>query len=1053
MPNIIKHKRNSVAGTIPATGVLDQAELAINIADGKLYTKNNANSVINLGVTSISGTSITPASGTFQTIQFNTNVQPDLLRGQIGWNDTEGTVNVALTDNTDIHIGQHNFYRVRNETGSVLYKGQAVYATGVHSNGIITPSLYVANGSVREVRFIGLILEDINSNNNGYAIQFGHIEEIDTRGNVASNIAVGNETWADGDILYVHPTVSGKLTNVEPKHSISTAIILDAASNGKIFVRPTSYGHLNDNHDVNVSGATNGQFLQYNSSTDYWVPTSSGNFTSLSVNGTGVISSSGGTTNYISKFTGSSTIGNSIIYDDGTNVGIGTATPSTLLEISKDGGAVDLSLVRIANTNATGGTALKISRTGPQRAAQFIYQSGTTDQFYQGILRDGGVTTNGWSVSAGADLNVTAPAIHVTSGNYVGIGTKSPQVLLHVNGQAYLQSLNLTGGTADRILATDTNKNVVGLNTSTYPTLTELSYVRGTTSAIQTQIDSKQATLTNPITGTGTNGKLSKWSSTNTLTNSIISDDGTTSTIGTIGGTRISIAGIGGANAVSEYYSTEANPRWQIGRDLIAGGLAGIGFATSSTIAANGAAVGLAANKELGLYSSNGSSLVERVRITTAGNVGIGTTSPESSLTINTTIGSSSNINSTAGYAFGIHHSGMRITSPEDTSTNPNYPLINLLVSRPGGHQGGTASIDFDSRDRGNAINRGIMARILGGNAPNTAANTSGGGYLSLEVAPTGSTIPISRMAITRDGNVGIGTATPSYALNVNPASDSNNGIQILNNSAGTSARSLLSLFNGNLGAEISLGGTGFTNNGFYRANRLLISGPFITDYVSAQHVFNIGGGATGQSTTGSTQVGIWDINALSVVNGVAGGVFSSSFLTLKSTTANGTTDYIRLAVGNNGATEAMRVINNGNVGIGTTTPTYKLQVNGSFAASTKSFRINHPSKKDHSLEYGSLESPYHGVRLTGRGKVIKGVGTVSLPDYLKDLIHDDDTLNIQITNIKHGKTIYLEEIDLQNDQFIVKVDRAKSLGELQFCWTLTGVRKDVDHLVVEKEN
>jgi hypothetical protein len=725
----------------------------------------------------------------------------------------------------------------------------------------------------------------------------------------------------------------------------------------------------------------------------------------------------------------------------------------------------------------------------------------------------------------------------------------------------------------------------------------------------------------------------------------------------------------------------------------------------------------------------------ERLRITSAGNVGIRTTSPESSLTINTTIGSSSNINSTAGYAFGIHHSGMRITSPEDTSTNPNYPLINLLVSRPGGHQGGTASIDFDSRDRGNATNRGIMARILGGNAPNTAANTSGGGYLSLEVAPTGSTTPISRMVITRDGNVGIGTtspqvllhvngqaylqslnltngtadrilatdtnknvvglntstyptltelsyvkdatssiqaqlntkaplaspafsgtptaptatsgtnttqiattafvrteisslvdaapgtldtlnelaaalgddpnfattiassiatkvtgtgtinyvpkftaaqtlqnslifdngtnvgvglnspdtklhvekslavlnptnlvnhsavglsvtipdvaldtgsgiaiaigmndrgrsyigsiwdssnkdqpdlafyttwgsngvgerlrikadgkvgigtSTPSYALNVNPASNSNNGIQILNNSAGTSARSLLSLHNGSYGAEISLGGTSFTNDGFYRQNRLLISAPFITDYVTGQHYFHIGGGGTYQAVSGSTQVGVWDINALTLQNelrptaGIAGGTLVGSSLTLKSTTNVGTTDHIKLVVGNNGATEAVRVINNGNVGIGTTTPTYKLQVNGSFAASTKSFRIDHPSKKDHSLEYGSLESPYHGVRLTGRGTVIKGVGTVSLPSYLKDLIHDDDTLNIQITNIKHGKTIYIDKIDLQNDRFIVKVDRAKSLGELQFCWTLTGVRKDVDHLVVEKEN
>jgi hypothetical protein len=169
--------------------------------------------------------------------------------------------------------------------------------------------------------------------------------------------------------------------------------------------------------------------------------------------------------------------------------------------------------------------------------------------------------------------------------------------------------------------------------------------------------------------------------------------------------------------------------------------------------------------------------------------------------------------------------------------------------------------------------------------------------------------------------------------------------------------------------------------------------------------------------------------------------------------TGVGTSGYLSKFNSSQGVDNSIVYDNGTNVGIGTTTPTYKLEVNGGFAASTKSFRIDHPSKKGYSLEYGSLESPYHGVRLTGRGTVIKGLGVVSVPDYLKDLIHDDDTLNIQITNIKHGKTIYIDKIDLQNDQFIVKVDRAKSLGELQFCWTLTGVRKDVDHLVVEKEN
>jgi hypothetical protein len=40
-----------------------------------------------------------------------------------------------------------------------------------------------------------------------------------------------------------------------------------------------------------------------------------------------------GTTNYVAKFSSSSAIANSLIYDNGTNVGIGTTTPSSILEI------------------------------------------------------------------------------------------------------------------------------------------------------------------------------------------------------------------------------------------------------------------------------------------------------------------------------------------------------------------------------------------------------------------------------------------------------------------------------------------------------------------------------------------------------------------------------------------------------------------------------------------------------------------------------------------------------------------------------------------------
>ena len=40
-----------------------------------------------------------------------------------------------------------------------------------------------------------------------------------------------------------------------------------------------------------------------------------------------------GTTNYLPKFTGTSAIGNSLVYDDGTNVGIGTTAANTLLSL------------------------------------------------------------------------------------------------------------------------------------------------------------------------------------------------------------------------------------------------------------------------------------------------------------------------------------------------------------------------------------------------------------------------------------------------------------------------------------------------------------------------------------------------------------------------------------------------------------------------------------------------------------------------------------------------------------------------------------------------
>lgn len=64
--------------------------------------------------------------------------------------------------------------------------------------------------------------------------------------------------------------------------------------------------------------------------------------------------------------------------------------------------------------------------------------------------------------------------------------------------------VEFTNELANTLLALDGSKRTLSLSTSTYPSLTELSYVKGVTSAIQTQLNTKQATIS--LTTTGTSG-------------------------------------------------------------------------------------------------------------------------------------------------------------------------------------------------------------------------------------------------------------------------------------------------------------------------------------------------------------------------------------------------------------------------------------------------------------------------------------------------------------------------------------------------------------------
>lgn len=121
----------------------------------------------------------------------------------------------------------------------------------------------------------------------------------------------------------------------------------------------------------------------------------------------------------------------------------------------------------------------------------------------------------------------------------------TPTLVTPVLGAATGTSLQLSGLTASEIVITDASKNLVSAAVATYPSLTELTYVKGATSSIQTQINAKAAlvspSFTTPSLGVATATSINKVAFTAPATSAtIVATDGTTTTLsgGTHSGTN-----------------------------------------------------------------------------------------------------------------------------------------------------------------------------------------------------------------------------------------------------------------------------------------------------------------------------------------------------------------------------------------------------------------------------------------------------------------------------------------------------------------------------------
>jgi len=143
------------------------------------------------GVTYSSGViSIGQSVGTTDDVTFNSVTVTDEVLG-----DIDGAIQTPI----------------RNTTGSTIYKGQAVYVTGLSGD---TPTVALARAnSASTMPAVGIARADINNNATGQMTVLGTLDGIDTSG--SNNIETG-VTLSVNDVLYISATEAGNVTNTPP---------------------------------------------------------------------------------------------------------------------------------------------------------------------------------------------------------------------------------------------------------------------------------------------------------------------------------------------------------------------------------------------------------------------------------------------------------------------------------------------------------------------------------------------------------------------------------------------------------------------------------------------------------------------------------------------------------------------------------------------------------------------------------------------------------------------------------------------------------------------
>lgn len=204
------------------------------------------------------------------------NVSPSGAGFNVGstqWNNTIGSSETLLKGgNVTIKNGVDLVARIVNKVvpNTTLSKAsyQAVRVSGAQG-GRLAVSLAQANNDNNSADTIGIVTETIATNQEGFILTVGQLENINTTGSLQG------ETWVDGDVLYLSPTTAGRLTNIKPTGATGHIVVIGYveyahAVNGKIYVKIMNGWELDELHNVSITSVANNDLLQYDSVTSLW---------------------------------------------------------------------------------------------------------------------------------------------------------------------------------------------------------------------------------------------------------------------------------------------------------------------------------------------------------------------------------------------------------------------------------------------------------------------------------------------------------------------------------------------------------------------------------------------------------------------------------------------------------------------------------------------------------------------------------------------------------------------------------------------------------------